>query len=50
MSQKEQSEQGSEVRGLTQELADYLGEDPAEIESQAAEIDIEKPWTADKDK
>lgn len=50
MVQKEQSEEKSGRRGLTQKLADYLGEDPAEMENQAAKISIEKPWVADKDK
>jgi len=39
----------ADARGLTQELAEYLGEDPEEIERQAEELEIEEPWAAEKD-
>lgn len=37
------------TRGLTERLAEDLGEDPTDIERQADELEIEDPWDARKD-
>lgn len=43
-----QKKRTKEVRDSTLELAEYLDEDPQEIETQAKELEIEDPAEAEK--